>query len=66
MEIKGLSSYFAIPEGWLATADSGEFGGGLYLVPTDRGDTVEISPGNFHCISLSEPTVSSLSRASVT
>ena len=49
-DIKGLSSYLAVPEGWLATADSGEFGGGLYLVPAGGGDAVEISSGNFRYI----------------
>ena len=49
-DIKGLSSYLALPEGWLATADSGEFGGGLYLLPTGGGDPREISPGNFRYI----------------
>ncbi len=48
--IKGLTSYLAVPEGWLATEDRGEFGGGLFLVPSDRGDPIEISGGNFHYV----------------
>jgi hypothetical protein len=48
--IKGLTSYLAVPEGWLATEDRGEFGGGLFLVPSGRGDPVEISGGNFHYV----------------
>jgi hypothetical protein len=49
-DIKGLSSYLPVPEGWLATGDMGEFGGGLFLVPTDAGPTIEVSPGNFHYV----------------
>jgi hypothetical protein len=48
--IKGLSSYLTVPEGWLATADQGEFGGGLYFVPSERGDVAEIAGGNFHYV----------------
>jgi HEAT repeat protein len=48
--VKGLTSYVAIPEGWVATADEGEFGGGLYFVPSDRGNAIEISGANFHYV----------------
>jgi HEAT repeat protein len=48
--IKGLTSYLAVPEGWLATGDEGEFGGGLFLVPSNQGDPIEISGGNFHYV----------------
>jgi len=48
--IKGVSSYLRIRDGWLAAENKGEFGGGLYFVPSDGRDITKVSPGNFHYV----------------
>jgi hypothetical protein len=48
--IKGLSSYLPIRDGWLAAENKGEFGGGLYFVPSEDKDITKVSPGNFHYV----------------
>jgi hypothetical protein len=40
----------AVLKGWVATGDEGEFGGGLFFVPYDHGDPIEISRGNFQYV----------------
>lgn len=48
--IDALTSYLPVDGGWLATANKGEFGGGLYFVSATAKRPTKIGSGNFHYV----------------